>query len=161
MAFAIDTSAARAAGFMSTELIKYSFTNSTRGDGLYVLETPGVASLMLAPVYDVRAKVLALDTRSRIVLDRSTPVQTPFNPEPARVVNAARTVTERLVNAEMNDDERAREAKQAEVEHYRSLKWGKQAIIEKVWQCKKGGSQKWKAAESEYDAIIQTESEAS
>jgi hypothetical protein len=146
IAFAIDTTAARAAGFMSTELIKYSFSHSQRGDGMYVLETPGVASLMLAPVYDVRAKVLALDTRSGRV-------QRPFS-------DRSDTLPERIVNA----DERTvalRSERSTEVHNLLNNGWGKQAIIEKLWQCKKGGSPKYKEAEQEYNQIIEAkESEA-
>ncbi len=142
IAFAIDTTAARAAGFMSTDLIKYSFSHSQRGDGMYVLETPGVASLMLAPVYDVRAKVLALDTRS-------ARVQHPFTMR-------SDTLPERIVNA----DERPvalRSERSIEVHNLLEKGWGKQAIIEKIWGVKKGGSPKYKDAENEYNSIIEAD----
>jgi hypothetical protein len=145
IAFAIDTTAARAAGFMSTDLIKYSFSHSQRGDGMYVLETPGVASLMLAPVYDVRAKVLALDTRS-------VRVQAAFNAQPLRVVNSERTPSEH----HLNTPEHPLQAKRTQVEQLRShpYNWQKIAIIEKVWNVKRGGSQGWKQAEAEYTSIV-------
>jgi hypothetical protein len=150
IAFAIDTSAARAAGFMSTDLIKYNFSNSQRGDGMYVLETPGVASLMLAPVYDVKAKVLAMDRRSAHVQPCSGDVQDVFTPEPLRIVNSTRTPSEHLLNtAEQNVH-----AKRTEVVQLRSLGWKKINIIEKVWDVKRGGSQAWKQAVAEYESIM-------
>jgi hypothetical protein len=152
IAFAIDTTAARAAGFMSTDLIKYSFSHSQRGDGMYVLETPGVASLMLAPVYDVRAKVLALDSRSR-------GVQNVFTPEPLRIVNSSSTPLAQPQHTSRTNDAQALEAKRTEIQQYRGMGWGKVAIIEKVWNIKRGGNERWKQAEAEYTAIV-TEREA-
>ena len=144
-AFAIDTKAAGAAGFMSTELIKYSFSHSQQGDGMYVLESPGVASLMLAPVYDVKQKVLALDRRSERV-------QSVFRDAPLRVVNSSGTPSEHALNT----SEHTLQAKRAEVVQLCSepYNWGKIAIIEKVWNVKRGGSLAWKQAESEYQQII-------
>jgi hypothetical protein len=149
MAFAIDTTAARAAGFMNTELIKHNFTQP-KDEHTFVLETPGLASLMIAPAFDVRAKVLAMDTRSRVVQGSSSPVQDVFTASQLDTVNSPRTRTEQLVNT----SEQGLQAKRTEVEQLRANGWGKVAIIEKVWNCKRGGSQKWKQAESEYDAII-------
>jgi hypothetical protein len=83
IAYAIDTTAARAAGFMSTELIKTNFTTSQKGDGQFVLESPGIAALMLAPVYDVKQKLLAKE--------RSMGVQERFTPPALHVVNSIRT----------------------------------------------------------------------
>jgi hypothetical protein len=148
MAFAIDTTAARSAGFMSTDLIKYSFSHSQQGDGMFVLETPGVASLMLAPVFDVRQKVLALDRRS-------APVQPVFSDAPAMVVESERTGAERA----LNNSEHTLQAKRTEVFRLRSapLNWQKIAIIEKVWNVKRGGSAAWKQAEQEYNQIVESE----
>ncbi|SRR6266568_783842 len=146
MAFAIDLSAARAAGFMNSELIKYSFSHSTPGDGLYVLETPGVASLMLAPEYDVESELLNLESRSQ---RRSATAQVPFN---VRSISSA----ERIVNA----DEPAcalgsrRSENSLNVEKLLAMNWKKQAIIEKVWDVKKGGSHAYKNACAEYETII-------
>ncbi|MDQ6660552.1 MAG: hypothetical protein M3Z24_06260, partial [Chloroflexota bacterium] len=154
IAFAIDTTAARAAGFMSTDLIKYNFANSQRGDGMYVLETPGVASLMLAPVYDVRAKVLAMDRRSSSVQTVSRPVQDVFTPVSVQVVDAARTAPEQPLNTKRNRSEQPIQAKRTEVEHLRSNGWGKVAIIEKVWNVKRGGSSAYKNASAEYESLL-------
>ncbi len=145
IAYAIDITAARAAGFMSTDLIKQNFTTSQKGDGQFVLESPGIAALMLAPVYDVRQKLLAKE--------RSTSVQERFTPPALSIVNASRTDVER----QMNGDERLREA---EVMRLRSLGWNKQDIIEKLWNVTKGGSARYKIAEAEYEQMIQQMEEA-
>lgn len=147
MAFAVDTTAARAAGFMSTELIKYSFTHSQKGDGMFVLETPGVASLMYAPVYDVRAKVLQKEQRAQAVRDDSTP-------PPLRVVHTSRTVDAQPVHTPRTDDAQALQAKLEGVCKYRALGWHKSATIEKVWNITRGGNARWKQAEAEYHEIV-------
>lgn len=153
MAFAIDTTAARAAGFMSTELIKWSFTHSAKGSGLYVLETPGLAALMLAPVYDVRQKVLAHERSTA----RSTGVQDVFTPETMRIVNSERTPVEQPLNTLRTGREQATEANgthSEQVQQLQALGWGKIAIMEKVWNVKRGGSLKWQQAEQEYNEIV-------
>lgn len=141
IAYAIDTTAARAAGFMSTDLIKQNFTTSQKGDGQFVLESPGIAALMLAPVYDVKQKLLAKE--------RSSPVQERFTPPALHVVNSLRTGQEQDVNTLENSREHA-----PEVARLRSLGWGKVAIIEKVWNVRRGGSTRWKEAESEYEQMV-------
>jgi len=144
IAYAIDTTAARAAGFMSSNLIKQNFTTSQKGDGQFVLESPGIAALMLAPVYDVKQKLLAKE--------RSTPIQKPFTPPALRVVKGAGMAQEWHKNDTENGDERA-----AEVLRLKSLGWGKQATLEKVWNVKPGGSPRYKEAEAEYNTIINNE----
>lgn len=157
MAFAIDTTAARAAGFMSTHLIKYSFANSQPGDGMYVLETPGVASLMLAPVYNVKQKVLALDARSSRFQHVSSTFQDGFIPEPLRVVSSERKDVKPLEKPYVvvsENNEKPVNSRLSEVQKLREMAWGKVAIIEKVWGAKPGGSAAWKVAQAEYEAII-------
>lgn len=147
IAFAIDTTAARAAGFMSSELIKENFKTAQKGDGRFVMETPGYAGICVAPTFDVRA----------MLLDRSTPVQERNTGPDLRIVRADSTPVERTANAVQNEDERAIDASAediTEVLRLHDLGWGKQAICEKVWDVKKGGSQKWKEAAARYDAII-------
>lgn len=135
IAYAIDTTAARAAGFMSTDLIKYNFVNSQKGDGQFVLESPGIAALMLAPVYDVRQKLLARERSTRPNLS---------------IVNDDRTASERP----LNDTERSLQAKAAQVAELRALQWGKEAIIKKVWGAKKGGNKAYVEAEAEFEQIV-------
>ena len=151
IAFAIDTTAARAAGFMDTELIKENFKTAQKGDGHFVMETPGYSGVMVAPSFDVR----------QMLLERSTPVrsdvQRPHTTPDLRIVQADSIPTERPLHDVLNAIERTYEASSDEIEqvcYLRSLNWGKQAICEKVWNVKKGGSAKWKEATAKYDAII-------
>lgn len=149
MAFAIDTTAARAAGFMSTELIKYSFSHSQKGDGLYVLETPGVASLMLAPVFNVREKVLALDSRSRGFRSVSGAFQDDFTDEVFQGVSRPGKNVKPLEKPDFSFSEKA-----GKVEKLLENHWGKTAIVEKLWEVKAGGSLAYRQACAEYDLII-------
>lgn len=61
--FAIDPSAARAAGFVNTELVNYNYRNAKPGQ--FLLERPAFSSLVLAPLYDVEEKLLALNNPGR------------------------------------------------------------------------------------------------
>lgn len=151
IAYAIDVSAARAAGFQSTDLVKQNFAMSTKGDGRFVLESPGIAALMLAPVFDVKQKLL--------VRERSTAVLPPFTPPSMPFMNGHRTATERPQNGSQNGYERPSETSAAEVAHWHAMGWGKQAIIEKVWNVKKGGSPRYKSAEAAYESIINQQTE--
>jgi len=61
--FAIDPSAARAAGFVNTELVNYNYRNAKPGQ--FLLERPAFSSLVLAPLYDVEQKLVELSNPSR------------------------------------------------------------------------------------------------
>lgn len=135
----IDTTAARAAGFMNTELIKNNFQHGKPGQ--FVVEYPSFSDLVLAPDYDVKKLVLA---RSSAIRDRDT---SPI----LRVVNDARNPSEQSVN---RVDEQALQAKREQVTTLRDQGWGKSNIIEKVWGVKRGGSQAYIKACAEYDAIV-------
>ncbi len=67
--FAIDPEVARASGFVNTELVKQNFSVSRPGQ--YVLERPAYSGLVLAPDYDVRAKLEALSAPSRSTTKRA------------------------------------------------------------------------------------------
>lgn len=62
--FAIDASAARAAGFINNNLIKQNFIAGRPGQ--YLLEKPGFSQLVLAPLYDVKAKLAEMANPSRL-----------------------------------------------------------------------------------------------
>jgi hypothetical protein len=76
--FAVDPSAARAAGFVNNDLIKYNFANAL--PGRFVLEKPGFSELVFAPLYDVEQKLLELQpaTSRRIVDATSEPLPSHF-----------------------------------------------------------------------------------
>jgi hypothetical protein len=58
MSFSVVPTAARAAGFISTELLNQNFASKTPGQ--FVLEMAGCCDLGIAPEYDVKAKLEAL-----------------------------------------------------------------------------------------------------
>jgi hypothetical protein len=61
--FAIDPEAARASGFFDTKLVKQNYQTGRKGQ--YVLERPSYSGLVLAPDYDVRAKLIQLSAPSQ------------------------------------------------------------------------------------------------
>ncbi len=154
-AAAIDQSAARAAGFQNTELIKQNFQHGQPGQ--FVIEYPSFSQLVLAPTYDVK-RLVAEKTRAshdftRVSEDEPSPGLTLLKP--------SRNSSETTVKT----DETALQARLQEVRHLQALGWGKVAIIEKVWKVKAGATHGYKHACLEYDHILarldQEEGEAS
>ena len=147
IAFAVDTTAARAAGFMSSDLIKQNFLTAEKGDGHFVLEYPGYAGICVAPAFDVRA----------MLLQRSTPVQQAYTDPTRMIVNADSTPVSLAQNTTTDAPERNAQAGTGDIQEVlrlHSLSWGKQAIIEKVYAIKKGGSLKYKEASKRYDLVM-------
>lgn len=141
-AAAIDTTAARAAGFMNTDLIKENF--ATGKPGQFVVEYPSFSGIVLAPVFDVKRLV----AKKTAVLERETP-------EPFQVVKATRNIVESDVKTSENDVQLAWEAKVVQVRDLKFSKgWKKIAILEKVWRVKPGATQAYQLACQEYEAII-------
>jgi len=147
-AAAVDVTAARAAGFMNTELIKQNFQQGVPGQ--FVIEYPSFSDIVLAPTYDVKGLLASKTGAQEALIPRSEPEQLP----PLRIVNSPRTMAEPSVNGSVNASERAREAYEEDVRRLRGMGWGKQAMIEKVWNVRKGGSPRYKEAEAMYEAII-------
>jgi len=58
MSFSVIPTAARAAGFISSELLAQNY--ATREKGQFVLEMSGCCDLAVAPDYDVKAKLKSL-----------------------------------------------------------------------------------------------------
>jgi hypothetical protein len=154
-AAAIDQSAARAAGFQNTELIKQNFQQGVPGQ--FVIEYPSFSQLVLAPTYDVK-RLVAEKTRAshdftRVSADEPSPDLTLLKPSR----NASETT--------LKTDETALQARLQDVRHLQALGWGKVAIIEKVWKVKAGATHGYKHACLEYDHILarldQEEGEAS
>lgn len=156
-AFAVNPSAARSAGFVMGDLIKQNYEDHE--PGRYVLETRGCNDIMLAPIYDLKAKLgqFSRGPESRQP-GRSDPFTEPNDGPPLRLLNGGRTLSERPANEIATEDERATEATQARLSEVRKLRgqgWGKQAIIEKVWYpVKKGSSRAYQEAEAAYESMI-------
>src|SRR5262249_37928789 len=58
----IDVTAARAAGFMNTQLIKENFQTCEPGQGLFVVEFPSFSDTVLAPRFDWQTQLQAHKT---------------------------------------------------------------------------------------------------
>lgn len=67
--FAVDPTAARAAGFVNTELVKYNFQFAKPGQ--FLLEKPAFSELVLAPLYDVEQKLIEMSNPSRVYIPNS------------------------------------------------------------------------------------------
>ncbi len=148
-AAAIDTSAARAAGFMNTELIKENFKNGQFGQ--FVTEFPGFSDIVYAPAYDVKRLLLKQNSSVRMV---NSPVHDVFTGPISGDLHSVRTEGEQ----DVNNDEQSLQAdvqKMIDVADLRAKGWGKIDIVQKLWNVKRGGSEKWKQAEREYAEIIQ------
>jgi FtsK/SpoIIIE family len=161
MSFTVRPSAAQAAGFASYDLLQQNF--QAKQPGQFVLETTGCRDILLAPQFDVKAKLQALERRTARFSQRAAPVPASFSSPELRLIDAARTPLERGENKDEHADERAWQADIAEVAakimKLRTLGWGKQAIIEKIWPVTKGGSKRYKEAEAIYERILQAESD--
>jgi hypothetical protein len=151
-AFAVDPTAARAAGFVNHELVKHNFQYGQPGQ--FVMEYPAFSELMIAPDYDVKALV---EGRG----GRQTSVQRVFggpvesaNQGELRLVNAERTPPERVVNSVADAPEHAWQAKVERVRALRAQGWQKIAILEKVWNARRGASRTYQVAEAEYAEIM-------
>lgn len=142
--FSVKPKAAQAVGFMSYDLLKQNFAAKQRGQ--FVLETTGCTDIMLAPQYDVKKMLMQLE--------RSQYVHSTVQSQNLPLLNEPRTAPERYVN---DEEEPASEAIANEILRLQAKNWGKQAIIEKIWRVKKGGSPRYKQAENEYEAIIAEE----
>jgi hypothetical protein len=162
MSFAVRPRAAQAAGFVNYELLQQNF--QAKQPGQFVLETTGCSDLMLAPDFDVQARLRALERATwGGIPDRSLTVPSPFLPTPMRLVEAPRTSLERGENEDENDEERPVQADRAELtEHVlrlRQLGWGKEAIIKKVFGVSKGGSKRYREAEALYELLLQEDAD--
>lgn len=142
----VDMTAAKAAGFMNTELIKQNFQAGQPGQ--FVVEFPSFSDLVLAPRYDWKKQLQVQGSVSRPVQQVFTG---PLTPPALPVVNSARTGSEQALN---NSPEQGVQAKRAQVQALLEKEWGKIRIIEKVWNVSRGGSAAWKQACAEYEAIL-------
>ena len=137
----IDMTAARAAGFMNTDLIKENFQTGVPGQGQFVVEFPSFSDIVLAPRYDWKEQLPP--RKQRFAEFSGMPPLEDLNPP-------RNTVETTLKRAEETDGE----AKVDAVRDLRSKNWGKVAIIEKIWNVKAGGSLGYKSACAEYEQII-------
>jgi hypothetical protein len=148
-AAAVDTTAARAAGFMNVDLIKQNFQQGQPGQ--FVIEYPSFSNIVLAPTYDVK-RLLGQHTGAAddVFARRSDGEMLPS----LRVVNSERTPLEHGPNTARTFEERAWQAKRDEIKALRAQGWEKIAIIEKVWKVKRGESKRYQRACEEYEQVM-------
>jgi hypothetical protein len=144
----IDPTAARAAGFSNTDLIKQNF--QTGKPGCFVVEYPGYSGLVLAPVYDVERKLSEKLGYVPGFGQRSTGFQEPFTDELIMDMKDIRKEAE----SPLKTDESALQARFQEMAELRAKNWGKGKIIEKIYGVKPGGTKAYKEAEAEYNQFL-------
>jgi hypothetical protein len=151
-AAAVDVSAAKASGFINTDLIKQNFQTARKGE--FVVEYPSFSNIVVAPGYDVEAMLNAkdgvFDEEEEVFSPRSGNVQN----LDLRIVNSERTPIEQQLNTPPEHAEQAWQARVEEVRGLRVAGWGKIAIIEKIWHAQRGDNKPYRQAEKEYDRII-------
>lgn len=145
-AAAIDTTTARAAGFMNTDLIKSNFSKGRPGQ--FVVEYPAFSDIVLAPIYDVKRLVAA---KSRTAEPENVLPFQPLKGTGNVVETPLKNTGEISLQADFQDVSQSRFSEVAEL---REKDWGKVAIIEKVWRVKAGGTAAYKQACAEYEIIV-------
>lgn len=136
LSFAVKPSAAQAAGFVSSDLLKQNY--EARTPGQFVVEMIGGADLGLAPDFNVKQK-LAMLPGSTVVAEVPDEM-----PEPSQ--NLARTQTRTQIDA----------ALQAKVEQVMQNPGESQdECILRVWNARKGGGEKYKQAKQEYIQVLE------
>lgn len=138
--FLVNPAVARSAGFTATPLLNRNFADKQPGQ--LVLETTGCTDIMLAPIFDVSRKVLQKE-RSRGVQGAFNQPESAFN---TRLLNGP----ERATEERSSDSER-----RLEVLKLDEMGWSKQEIVEKLWNCSKGGGAQWQIGSRAYDSIMQ------
>jgi hypothetical protein len=88
---------------------------------------------MLSPVFNVREKVLALDTRSRDFRPTSRGFQDDFTVDTETGEKHTGNLVKPLEKPDFSVSEKA-----AEVAKLREMNWGKVAIVEKLWNVRAG-----------------------
>lgn len=152
-AAAVDVTAARASGFINTDLIKQNFQTARKGE--FVVEFPSFSNIVIAPDYDVE---YLLNKKDGVFDEEENEVFEPCSDDvqkpDLRIVNSERTTSEHQLNRISEHAEHLPQAKVEEVQALRKQEWGKIAIIEKVWGAQRGDNKAYRLAEAEYNAII-------
>jgi len=147
VSFAVRPEAARAAGFVCSDLLSANWESKVPGE--CVVEGTGCTDLVDAPDYDVKAKLKALSQSNG---DRTQVLSLPQKSD-----------TERRWNADgMQMGTQTEAASEARLQHkitqvLEAMASGintKDAIIDRVWQVKKGKGQGYQEAGLEYEQVM-------
>jgi hypothetical protein len=140
VSFAVKPTAARAAGFVCSELLNSNWESKQKGQ--CVVEATGCTDLVEAPDYDVKALLKAKNEPSKVTVKEVSP----------RGWNVDRTEME----------EQPEEASQANLRVSQVLEAmasginTKDGIIERVWRVKKGKGQGYQEAGFEYEQVMRS-----
>lgn len=141
MSFSVKPSAARAVGFSSNDLLKQNFEAKQRGQ--FVLETTGCTDIMLAPQFDVKAKLQRLQGASQGANQGATRVLN-------STIEGASTYPAPSVAP---IDAPAWEAYLEPIQALRARGFNQDEIIEKLWGAKKGSNQRYQDAREIYRLV--------
>lgn len=141
IAYSVKPDAARAAGFVSSELLKRNY--ETRQPGQFVVEMIGGSDLGLAPQFDVKAKLAALDQGNAM-----PPL--PANPLVSGLPSSStdETSQNRVRNEARNEPDAALQAKVARVME-RPGETMKECLF-RVWGVYPGDTDAYRQAKQEY-----------
>jgi hypothetical protein len=143
VAFSVKSDAARAAGFISNELLTRNYASKVPGQ--YVVEATGFTDLGVSPHFDVRQKLHELDgmvTSAKASANLVAPgLEMPELESLAKGLHQERT---RSAGENLHAPAPAWQAYYDQVltlyeQGYRN----QDQIIEKIWHVKKGGNEKW------------------
>lgn len=145
--FAIDPPAARASGFVNTELVKQNFQRGRPGQ--YLLEKPAFSELVLAPRYDVEQKLASTVTSN---LASNPTSNAPFFVDPDATVDAATTPPQKPLDATKPQ----LSIRALKVLEMLRAQRGQNEIIEEIWRVKSNQGRVYREAVEEYRQIVAT-----
>lgn len=151
-AAAVDTSAARAAGFQNIDLVKQSF--QTGKPGQLVIEYPSFSDLVIVPGLELKHLLRQKQKRVDPVQDSCYSAIDTETPTQISTLHTDCISPAHDLHIGQYMEEYPSEARMQEVQKLRAQNWGKVAIIEKVWRVKRGSSRVYRKAEQEYNSTI-------
>jgi FtsK/SpoIIIE family len=157
IAFSVKPSAAQAAGFVNTELLKKNYADRTPGQ--FVVEAVGGADLGVAPEYDVRAKLKAgtgevpADTEPQASY-KTLVSEVPEHGLPARDETQAKPRRNTAETQARNEIHPALQAKVEQVMHNPGENMAD--CIKRVWGATPGDNAAYRNAKQEYIQVQQS-----
>lgn len=147
VSFAVKPSAARAAGFVCSELLNSNWENKQQGQ--CVVEATGCTDLVQAPDYDVKVRLKELSGKNS---DRTQVFELPQKEGTERGLNVDGTWmgTQTQAASEANLQHKVAQVLEAMASGVNT----KDGIIERVWRVKKGKGQGYQEAGMEYEQTM-------
>jgi FtsK/SpoIIIE family len=151
LAFCAPPKLAQSAGFMSHDLLKENFL--AKKPGQFVIESTGLTDTGIAPDYDLKAKLRALQDEEEEVLPRATQVLVGADEVPMEPLAPRQHLTStRLAPETSHPVAPALEA----VLRLQQEGASQDVIIEKLWHVKKGSNKKYLDAREEYRRCVES-----